>query len=339
MTPMPTLFVPDPEHPLLIEERAQAVEVLLPLLRAHQRFLVTSHARPDGDAIGSVLATMHMLHAMGKEVTVVMADPVPLTFASLPGTEKIRRTQPAIPAEVAIVLECDSVARTGFAQLAAAWTINIDHHRSGAPFATVNWIDPEAPAVGAMLYELAVAAGIPLSPELATCLYAAVLTDTVHFTTPSTTAETFALAQHLVSLGAKAAEIAEAVYHSYRPARLWVLGAALRRFRIDGPIAWSAITRGEIAEAGAETEDCEGVVNYVVGVEGVRAGVFLRELPSGHFRASLRSKGEVDVAAIAEGLGGGGHRNASGCTLDGPLDRALSCITSFLRAACAEAGC
>ena len=327
------------ETPLLLEDRDRALEVLLPLLRNHQSFLITSHARPDGDAIGSVLATMHLLRAMGKQVTAVMADPVPLTFSTLPGTESIRRAQPATPAEVAIVLECDSVARTGFAHLAAAWTINIDHHRSGAPFATVNWIDPDAPAVGAMLYELAVASGVVLSPELATCLYAAVLTDTVHFTTASTTAETFALAQHLVSLGAKASEVAEAVYHSFRPARLWVLGAALRRFCIDGPIAWSAITYGEIAEAGAETEDCEGVVNYVVGVKGVRAGVFLRELPSGHFRASLRSKGEVDVATIAEGLGGGGHRNASGCTLDGPLERALACITPFLRAACAAKGC
>ena len=325
--------------PLVVRDREAAVAVLIPLLRGCRRFLVTSHARPDGDAIGSVLATMHLLEAMGKEVTAVMADPVPLTFASLPGTERIVRVQPSRAAEIAIVLECDSVARTGFQELAAERLLNIDHHHSGAPFAAVNWIDPAAPAVGAMLYELALAAEVPISPALATCLYTAVLTDTVHFTSASTTAATFALAQHLVSLGADAAGIAEAVYHSFRPARLWVLGAALRRFRMDGPIAWSAITHGEIAEAGAETEDCEGVVNYVVGVEGVRAGVFLRELPNGRFRASLRSKGSVDVATVAEGLGGGGHRNASGCTLDGPLERALESITGVLRAACLEGGC
>ena len=335
---MATSFSP-PATPLVLSDRAEAVSALLAILRNHKRFLVTSHERPDGDAIGSVLATMHLLEAMGKEVIPVMADPIPLTFRSLPGTERILRTQPAKRAEVAIVLECDSVRRTGFSELAAEWMLNIDHHRSGVPFAAVNWIDPAAPAVGAMLYELAVASRVAISPALATCLYAAVLTDTVHFTTRSTTAETFALAQHLVELGASAGGIAEAVYHSYRPARLWVLGAALRRFRLDGPVAWSAITYGEITEAGAETEDCEGVVNYIVGVEGVRAGVFLRELPNGQFRASLRSKGDVDVASVAEGLGGGGHRNASGCTLEGPLDVALKRVLIDLRGACAEAGC
>ena len=327
------------QNPLLLSDRDQAISTLVPLLRAHQRFLITSHARPDGDAIGSVLGAMHLLEAMGKEVIAVMADPVPLTFSTLPGTDRIQHSQPDAPAEIALVLECDSIARTGFLRLAAKWVINIDHHRSGSAYAAVNWIDPGAPAVGAMLYDLAIACGVAISPELATCLYTAVLTDTVHFTSASTTAETFALAEHLVKLGADAAGVAEAVYHSYRPARLWVLGAALRRFRIDGPVAWSAITHREITEAGAETEDCEGVVNYVVGVEGVRVGVFLRELPNGRFRASLRSKGEVDVATIAEGLGGGGHRNASGCTVDGPLEGAVERMMLVLQMACAEAGC
>ena len=334
----PDVFPSPRQAPVLLRDRAEATSALLSLLRAHQRFVVTSHARPDGDAIGSVLGAMHLLEAMGKDVTAIMSDPVPLTFASLPGSDRIVQRQPAEAAEVAIVLECDSVARTGYVAIPAELMINIDHHRSGASFAAVNWIDPEAPAVGAMLYELATASGIPISPEIATCLYAALLTDTVHFTSASTTAETFAVAEHLVDLGADAPGIAEAVYYSYRPARLWVLGAALRRFRIEGPVVSSAITDREIAEAGAETEDCEGVVNYIVGVKGVRAGVFLRELPDGRFRASLRSKGRVDVATIAELLGGGGHHNASGCTVDGPMDHALETVTTLLQGACAEAG-
>ncbi len=329
--------ISQPEPPVLLTDRAAAVPALLALFWEHETFLVTSHARPDGDAIGSVLGTLHLLEAMGKQVTAVMADPVPLTFAQLPGSARIRQLQPAHRAEVAVVLECDSVARTGFDGLAADLIVNIDHHRSGASFAAVNWIDPDAPAVGAMLYELAAASGLPLSAAMATCLYAALLTDTVHFTSASTNAETFGVAKHLVELGADAPGIAEAVYHSYRPARLWVLGAALRRFQIDGPVASSALTYQEITEAGAETEDCEGVVNYVVGVEGVRAGVFLRELPDGRFRASLRSKGWVDVATVAERLGGGGHRNASGCTVDGPLEQALEQITRLLQTACTQA--
>jgi phosphoesterase RecJ-like protein len=323
--------------PVLLPGRDAAIPALLAVFRDHRTFVVSSHARPDGDAVGSSLAAMHLLEAMGKQVTVTLADPVPRTFLGLPGADRVVRTQPAEIAEIGLVLECDSIERTGFQHLAVRHTVNIDHHRSGAPYADVNWIDPDAPAVGAMLYELTIAAGVPISPELASCLYTAVLTDTVHFTLPSTTADTFALAEHLVSLGADASGIAEAVYHSHRPARLWVLGAALRRFQMRGDVAWSAVTQAEIGKAGAEVEDCEGVVNYVVGVDGVRAGAFLRELPSGDFRASLRSKGEVDVATIAESFGGGGHRNASGCTLPGPLERAVERLLAALRAACAEA--
>ena len=318
-----------------LTERAEAISVLLPLLRQHQTFLVTSHARPDGDAIGSVLGALHLLEALGKTVYAVLADPVPLTFQRLPGTERISNTQPEQTVDVGLVLECDSVARTGFDQLAADLIINIDHHRSGTAFAAVNWIDPGAPAVGAMLYELARASEVAISPKLATCLYAALLTDTVHFTAASTDAETFAIARALVLLGANATEIAEAVYNSHRPERLWILGAALRRLYVDGPIAGSASSLIEIASTGSETEDCEGVVNYVIAMNGVRAGVFLRELPDGQFRASLRSKGDVDVAGVAEALGGGGHRNASGCTLAGPMEEAIDCITSHLRNACA----
>ena len=323
--------------PRLFKSQDEAIPALLRLFREHRTFIVTSHARPDGDAVGSALATMHLLESMGKQVTVVLADPVPRTFAGLPGVDRVLRTQPTTPAEVAVVLECDSIERTGYDHLAAEQTINIDHHQSGAPYASVNWIDPAAPAAGVMVYDLAVASGEAISPALATCLYAAVLTDTVRFTLPSTTAGTFGLVQHLLTLGADAPGVSEAVYHSHRPARLRILGAALRRLHIDGPIAWSAVTQTEIEEAQAETEDCEGVVNYIVGIEGVKAGAFLRELPDGEFRASLRSKGEVDVARVAERLGGGGHRNASGCTMEGPLSLAIERLGVALGAACAEA--
>lgn len=311
---------------------------ILGLFRAHDHFLITSHARPDGDAIGSSLGTMYLLQAMGKQAVVALADPVPRSFAGLPGADRIVQTQPVMAAEVAVVLECDSVARTGFDHLAAPVTINIDHHRSGARFATVNWIDPSAAAVGAMLYQLAVAAGVTISPDFATCLYAALLTDTVRFTSPSLTAETFALAHRLVSLGADAAGVAEAVYYSVRPARLRVLATALSHLQITGPIAWSAVTVAEIRAADAEVEDCEDIVNHVIGIEGVCAGAFLREMPDGRHRVSLRSKGTVDVAEVAEGLGGGGHRNASGCTVAGNVTDIAAELASALALACAKSG-
>ena len=316
----------------------EAMEAILGVLRAHDHFLVTSHARPDGDAIGSSLAAMYLLQAMGKQAVVALADPIPRAFASLPGAQRIVRTQPVMAAEVALVLECDSVARTGYDHLAAPVTINIDHHRSGADFATLNWIDPAAAAVCAMLYKLAVAAGVPISPPFATCLYTGLLTDTVRFTAPSLTAETFALAHQLMQLGADAAGVAQAVYHSVRPARLRVLATALARLQIDGAVAWSTVSVREIEAAHAEVEDCEDIVNHIIGIEGIRAGAFLREMPEGGYRVSLRSKGGVDVAAVAERLGGGGHQNASGCTLLGDLPEITARLTAALALACTESG-
>ena len=322
-------------HPLVLQNRAEAFGALLPLLREHRSFVVTSHARPDGDAVGSALGVMHLLESMGKQATVTFADAIPRPFTSLPGAERIVHEQPASRAEVALVLECDSVERTGFPQLAGELLVNIDHHHSGTNYAAVNWIDAQAPAVGAMIYDLAVASGAELTPALAGCLYAAVLTDTVGFTLPTTTAETFDLARHLLELGADAAAISDAVYFSQRESKLRLLGAALRGLRIHGPVAWSAVTQADMDATGAGTEDTEGIVQHLIAVEGVRAAALLRELPDGvHLRASLRSKGSVNVAQVAESFGGGGHRNASGCTVSGPLDLATRLMEDALQTAC-----
>ena len=322
-------------EPIVLQDRTQAFRTLLPLLREHSTFLVTSHARPDGDAVGSALGAMHLLESMGKRVTVAFADPIPRPFTTLAGADRIVHEQPKAFAEVALVLECDSVERTGFQHLAGTLVVNIDHHHSGTNFAAVNWIDPQAPAVGAMMYDLAVASGAELTPALAGCLYAAVLTDTVGFTLPTITAETFDLARHLLELGADAAAISDSVYFSQSESKLRLLGAALRRLQIHGPVAWSAVTRADMDATGAATEDTEGIVQHLIAVEGVQAAALLRELPDGsHFRASLRSKGAVNVAKVAESFGGGGHRNASGCCVDGLLEEAARKVENALQTAC-----
>lgn len=321
--------------PLILRSRPEAIATLLPLLERHSSFLVTSHARPDGDAVGSALGTMHLLESMGKRVLVTLADPIPQPFRTLPGADRILRVQPDETLEVALVLECDSVQRTGFTQLAGELVINIDHHQSGSHFAAVNWIDAEAPAVGAMIYELAVASGAPLTSALASCLYAAVLTDTVSFTLPTTTAETFDLARHLLELGADAARITDAVYFSQPESKLRLLGAALRRLQLTGPVAWSVVTRADMEATGAGMEDTEGIVQHLIAIQGVRAAALLRELPEAtHWRASLRSKDVVNVAQVAEGFGGGGHRNASGCMVRGTLETATQAIVEALEVAC-----
>ncbi|HEX4154839.1 MAG TPA: bifunctional oligoribonuclease/PAP phosphatase NrnA [Acidobacteriaceae bacterium] len=319
--------------------RSESIAHILRILRENDTFLVTSHARPDGDAIGSALGFQHLLEGLGKSVTVAFADPIPSMYHCLPGVHRIVHQMPQHPPEVAIVLECDSIERTGFARIDAGMILNIDHHQSGRTFGHVNWIDPEACAVGAMVYDLAVASSVNITPSMASCLYTAVLTDTGSFTYASTGAETFGLAEHLLERGADANGIAQSIYFSNPASKLRVLGTALTNLEIDDEIAWTFVSRTEMDAAGAIAEDCEGIVNHLISIAGIRAAVFLRELPVGDcFRLNLRSKGSVDVAEVAERFGGGGHRNASGCTVDGSLAEVVPRMLNELRSAC-RSGC
>ena len=307
-------------------------EVLNQISR-RKRFVVTSHARPDGDAVGSVLACSQILRSMGKEVDVVLRDGVPHIYQPLPYSETVRIV-PSVNGEyeAAILLECDSVQRTRLAGLENQYLINIDHHSTARPFAHVNWIDKAACATAEMIFRLAREAGIKISPDMATCLYTAVLTDTGSFCFAGTTERTFALAQELVRSGADPVRIAQNVYFSSPASKMRLLGAALGHLRVDGALAWMYITQDDLVGAGAAEEDCEGLVNYALAIEGIEVAVFFRELPEGRFRASLRSKGAINVAPIAEAFGGGGHECASGCSVEGPLLTASEQVLSRLRA-------
>jgi phosphoesterase RecJ-like protein len=313
------------------------IAALLAIFRAHPRFLLTSHARPDGDAIGSALALAEVLDQLGCQVDIVLADPIPGTYRSLPNLHRIHHTPSANDIDrdrntPAILLECDGIARTGLLGLEGRTLINIDHHASGRPFASVNWIDEHACAVAAMIYRIAVAANVDITPSMATCLYAAILSDTGTFTYSSTTADTFAVVHHLAARGANPSQIARDIYLSNPASKIRLLGIALSNLQCDGNLAWTWVTSEDMDRIGAAAEDCEGVVNYLISIAGVEAAVFLREVsdPS-QFRLSIRSNGKIDVAQIAEHFGGGGHRNASGCTLDGPLDVAIERILTQLR--------
>jgi phosphoesterase RecJ-like protein len=319
--------------------RADAIARILRIVCDNETFLITSHARPDGDAIGSALGFMHLVESMGKRVTVAFADRIPMMYRCLPGIERIVPDLPIELHDVAILLECDSIQRTGFEAIEAGMLVNIDHHQSGRNFADFNWIDPTACAVGAMVYQLAVASGEEISPEMASCLYSAILTDTGAFTFACTDASTFGLAEHLLERGADANAIAQSIYFSHPESKVRILGAALSRLEIDGEVAWTFVTLDDMERANAIVEDCEGIVNYLISILGVRAAVFLREIPTGdRFRLNLRSKGVIDVAEVAERFGGGGHRNASGCTIDGPLTEAIPVLVNELHLAC-RSGC
>jgi phosphoesterase RecJ-like protein len=313
------------------------IAALLAAFRSQSRFLLTSHARPDGDAVGSVLALAEVLGQLGCKADIVLADPVPFIYRTLPNVHRIHHTASANdvdpdPTTPCILLECDGIARTGLLGLESRPLINIDHHASGRPFASINWIDEHACAVAAMVYRLALAANVEITPSMATCLYAAILSDTGSFTYASTDADTFALVHNLANCGASPSQIARDVYFSNPASKIRLLGAALSNLHCDGPLAWSWVTSEDMDRVGAEAEDCEGVVNYLISISGVESAVFLREVPDAdQFRLSIRSKGKLDVAQIAEHFGGGGHRSASGCTLDGPLGVATERILTQLR--------
>jgi bifunctional oligoribonuclease and PAP phosphatase NrnA len=301
-------------------------------IERHQRFLLTSHARPDGDAVGSVLACRQILHKLGKQAEVILSDPVPVIYRPLPFADQIMHA-PAVNGkyEAAIVLECDSVQRTRLAGLEGRFLINIDHHQSGRPFADVNWIDPGACATAEMIFRLARKAGVEVCPDIATCLYTAVLTDTGRFAYAGTDERTFRLAQELARAGADPVHIAHNVYFSHPISKMRLLGVALGTLRREGDLVWMHVTREEMERCGALEEDCEGLVNYALGIAGVEVAVFFRELADGRFRVSLRSKGAVDVAGVAERFGGGGHTCASGFAVEGPLEAAATRTLSELR--------
>src|SRR5512146_654960 len=296
------------------------------------RFALTSHARPDGDAIGSVLACSQIRRSMGKQADVFLFDGVPQVYRPLPFADSVVQTS-RIPEnyEAAVILECDSLQRTRIEGLDRHYLINIDHHSSAKPFADVNWIDPHACATAEMIFRLAREAAVKLSPEIATCLYTAVLTDTGSFGYSGTSERTFALAQELVRAGANPVAIAQSVYFSNPAAKLRLLGAALTNLHRDGALAWMYVTRDDMERSNALEEHTEGLVNYALAIEGVEVALFFRELGNQRFRVSLRSKGGVDVAKVAEHFGGGGHACASGCALDGPLQSAVDRVLTELR--------
>jgi phosphoesterase RecJ-like protein len=301
-------------------------------IERRDRFVLTSHARPDGDAIGSALACCQVLRAMGKQADVVLHDGVPRIYRALPFADQVLQAdRVGGNYEAAIILECDSINRTRLEGLEDRFLISIDHHVSGRPFAHVNWIDPDAVATGEMVFRLARKAGTPFSPEIATCLYTALMTDTGSFMFQGTNEHTFALARELVLAGADPSHCARSIYFAHSVAKMRLLGEALRNLNTEGHVGWTWVTREQMERWGAKEEDCEGLVNYVLSIGEVEVAAFFRELPDGRFRASLRSKGKLDVAKVAEGFGGGGHECASGCSLNGPLDHALGEVLKILR--------
>lgn len=290
---------------------------------AHTRFAITSHARPDGDSIGSELGLALTLKTLGKAVEVVNADPHPQAYASLPGADRIRLADRLEDDYDAVfVLECNDLDRPALKNLDRYYIINIDHHPRTQPFGSLNWVDASASAVGEMIYHLARALGVPLTPEISTNLYAAILTDTGSFQFSNTRPETFAVASDLVAHGADPSAIAQTVYMSQPLTKIQLLASVLNTLELhpSGKIAWIALSDELLARTGASKHETEGIVNYPLSIEGVLMAAFFRQEAADSYRVSLRSKNEYDIGAVAKQFGGGGHKNAAGLSVEGSLD-------------------
>jgi phosphoesterase RecJ-like protein len=304
------------------------------LIENKNRFAITSHLRPDGDSLGSSLGLCWLLQALNKDVEVIMRDPAPHSYQKLPGADAIRVT-PAVdrPYDGVFVIECSDIDRPGLIDLDKQFVVNIDHHSTTELFGTVNWIDSTASAVGEMIYNLCKATGVRVTKEIAECVYTALLTDTGSFHYSNTTERTFKIASELVRIGVKPAKSAEAIFGSYHWSKIELLSQVLATARRDesGHVAWMRQTLEMQERTRASDEDADGFVNYPLAVGDVEATALFKESAPGVYRTSLRSKGDVNVAKIAEQFGGGGHRNAAGCTLKGDWDELEQQLIPLLR--------
>ena len=315
-----------------------APDNLLQTLRGGARFLLTSHANPDGDAIGSEVGLVRVLRSLGKGAVIWNADPCPRIYRQLPGSERIHDGQEP-PAgypdafDAIVVLECPSLERTGLEeQLTGLPILNIDHHLGNEHYGKINWIDTAAPSLGEMIHRLARGLNATLDEATATSLYMTLVTDTGGFRFANASDRAFEAAAHLVRDGARPTEVAQWLYESRPESSVRLLGEMLRSLRLaaDGRVATVALSGEMLERAGATTGDSEGLIDVPRSIAGVEVVASVRELGEGACKVSLRSRGTVNVERIARCHGGGGHRNAAGFAAEGELEAVREAITGEL---------
>jgi len=310
-------------------------------LRAAESFLVTTHANPDGDAIGSVLAAYHLLRALGKTaVTCVCNDPVPHPYQDLPGADLILGV-PDDPLPVEAVVILDVARRDRLGEVADqippdATVIVIDHHLDDAPCGEVNFVDTSYAAAGEIVVELFAVAGVPLSREAAECAYVAQITDTGGYRFSNTNARSHRIAAALVEAGVDVAAVNRRIFDVMARPKLALLKKVLARQAFDagGRVAYAQLTAQDIAEAGALGGDLDGLVNYLRNIEDVDVGILFREVDAKTTKVSVRSYGGFNAAVFLGQFDGGGHAAAAGATVAFPLDatraRVLDALTTAL---------
>ena len=296
---------------------------LVDRIKHGHRFVIASHQRPDGDAIGSSMAMALALQAIGKEATVVTDAIPPVFLQPFPAVDAIRIT-PEISDrfDAALIMECSELSRTGVKGLDRSPVMNIDHHPGNKGYGAINWVDESAAACGEMAFSLIEAVGAPLTSDVATHVYLAILTDTGSFHFSHLSPRTYEIARRCVEAGADPHWIARTHYDSNSLARVRIFGAVMNGMVIvdEGRVALLSITREKMTDLGGTNDDLEGLINFPLTVKDIEAVAFFKEIGDDDWRVSMRSKGNVDTGTIARAHGGGGHTNASGCAARGPID-------------------
>jgi phosphoesterase RecJ-like protein len=314
-----------PQNPVIpttpASDRAAALAAIREAILSRQRFLISSHARPDGDSIGSQMAMAYALRALGKHVEVVNRDPAPSPLMAFPGVPGIKVADRADgDFDAALIMECSELARTGVSGLERYFLVNVDHHPGNAHYGAINWFEAGAAACAEMVFDIIGALDVPLSLEIATHIYVGILTDTGSFHYSSISPRTFDICRQLVEAGVDPPRVARSIFDSNTLGRLKLFGSVLSTIELEdhGRLAVVFVDRAMAAAAGGTYDDTEGLINLPLTVKEIQAVVFFKESETDEYRVSLRSKGDIDVCAVAKEFGGGGHKNASGCTVTGP---------------------
>ncbi|MEL7564317.1 MAG: bifunctional oligoribonuclease/PAP phosphatase NrnA [Dehalobacterium sp.] len=297
----------------------------------NDRILITAHVLPDGDSIGSVVGLGLALESLGKEVYLVMQDKVPDMYCFLPGTEKILFSHElSAKPRLAVFLDCSDISRVGDNWIEPLLqdipVINIDHHVSNEYFGTYNYVDAHAAATAEIVYSLVTELNVDITKDMASALYTGMVMDTGSFQYQNTTRQTFITAASLLEKGVDLSTIRENIYESKSLKNYRLISAAIDnlQFGVDGKVAWTYLDQEIMKKLHADSEHCEGIVSYPISLENVKIGLFFREMENGDVKVGLRCRSGYDVNKIALQFGGGGHQQAAGCTLKGPLHEAIN---------------
>ncbi|MFC1515599.1 bifunctional oligoribonuclease/PAP phosphatase NrnA [Thermodesulfobacteriota bacterium] len=307
-------------------------------VKKSRRAFLVSHAHPDGDALGSMIALGLAIEALGKKVTLFNVSPIPAVYRFLPAVDRIVRDTNAADYDIAFILDCGELKRIGKAVSIVRQIpviINIDHHITNTRFGTYRLVDTSACATCEIVYRLIKKMAVPLDRAIATSLYTGILTDTGSFRFSNTNKTAFAICEEMIAHGVDPYDIARRVYGSYSLGRIKLLNLALNTIEIsyNGKLSIMTVTQKMLDRTDTHPEDVDGLINYARGIEDVKVAVLIQEHDNGRgnnrYNVSLRSDGTVDVAEIAASFGGGGHVTAAGFNIESTLNAIKSEINNL----------